>query len=1309
MPLGYEECDLHVYIDYKQERQNNRGPYIFCTDGTQVDSGSLEDCIIEPATLSILGKPLPMTDEWRTVYAGNYARYDFTDYIFTNSVKWKRQAVQNAGDWYIVSNSELTNDQQDIIELDRTQERNDPIFFSFSKLQKKSSSKQPLLKLMWSNEINRDKDVQLHFMQDGGCDVYRGYVKLPGTIIAQTASSTVTGVFTQFTDIVFGLLPGNILLDVYGRELGEVASVTNDLQIILTANSAYDFVGEYSTLTPNKVASYNRTESNYSQGRPITTVINPNDQFNDVYVIPSRGRDLMVLTSFGLNFSHTFSDLGSGDIFPDAPLNITGYEAANPTTVPIILPDGKFKIQILAGKIMFQTAKLYFKSQWSALSQIITPSTTPPDAPDFDLFAGGITFSLFDTDPTLVTGGSTFFTTEVNVSDMLVAKVPGTKFGGMILGIVDTITSNTVLNLSDPVIYQGFGNEFTAYPRMNGTISISTGDNIVNGVGTNFTTELNLEDRIYLSDGTYIGQVDAIISNTQLTLFSKTSNNAGAALFYKNINDYSTNYLDNIQSELFGVTEVISANTKITFSIVNAAGSETNVFDGVNNGFRIRIEGEDTTSSRDYGFMFYSYDQTLSLLNEYTSNTEVDIVCTLESLSLQRNETGEYSLSMDARTKLLEDLGIVKPDILSNRPIKVTMQPRRLILTGLVSKGASDQLTGVDTLFTEELIVDQEIYLENGLFVGLVYSIASDTALTLYGYTAEEFAAEPYSPYKLFSEFLVFEGYLDSPDITYLQSGPLPDTYEEYALLSFTAIDKKQRLNAQYFNVAPNYDSKRLQNIISGVIQLAGAGQNDVNNTATLGYNRISQTPVLDVSPTIFAFDVPINRNNSNGQFNFAINLGDSAGGFIEKIRSDYAQNFVFFARCDWSPRTNSQNGYNNYTEFKLLDYNYVTSNNSALYNVNLYLSETLALDNGLIPVYASYKRTVRNLKRTFEKPEANRILITGLDKSDGSRIEYVMNDYNSQSVGLLPVDRPDNWLGDIYPFVMVNDKLNTKSDVIQTAEQFFNKLTPGRDIVEFESDFLTYYDGLTHFVPNGPALLSGEIQFFDNSDVVVGTLTEFTTELEIGDILYDNSGTIIGRVYSITDDFELILNANATYDSGISIPFNNYTIYLKEYNYIDIGDIIYISDQNNVETAYQILDWSCDFVRQIETPTLYAPNVRFAKYRAKKVTVPNNDELILSNTNYSPAANQKIITHDNLLEFICEIVNFNPEATYTATLNNEPAGMTASIVDGIILKYANVQWTPNAGQADEIYNNIELEISDGTNTSAYVFSVRVY
>ena len=32
MPTGQENLDLRVYVDYPQERQNRKGPYVFATD-----------------------------------------------------------------------------------------------------------------------------------------------------------------------------------------------------------------------------------------------------------------------------------------------------------------------------------------------------------------------------------------------------------------------------------------------------------------------------------------------------------------------------------------------------------------------------------------------------------------------------------------------------------------------------------------------------------------------------------------------------------------------------------------------------------------------------------------------------------------------------------------------------------------------------------------------------------------------------------------------------------------------------------------------------------------------------------------------------------------------------------------------------------------------------------------------------------------------------------------------------------------------------------------------------------------------------
>jgi hypothetical protein len=1371
MPLGYEECDIHVYLDYPQERQSDKGSFVFCTDGTQIDAGSLVDCIIDPVTLSVFGKPLPMTPEWMTNVVGPYYRYQINDFIYTIpaiSTDYKAQNYKITGNNYLICASDVLAITSAKVYLGTDLKRNEPLFFSFSKLDKKSSSKDPIVKLFWSNEDNNDKDIQLHFTQDGGCDIYRGYKPLAGTITTSTASTTVTGVNSKF---MTQFANGDYIYSIYGQLLGQVASRTSDTLLTLVSNATKNFTGSYNKKQPLKVQSYSRTESNYSGGRPTLVTANPNDQFNDVYIIPCRGDSLLVITSFGLNFCHSFADLNSTFIFPDQPRNINDYVAAdaNYTRVPIITPEGQFAIQVPEGKVSWQLAKLFFKANWSCTSQIITTPVVPPQLPYFYL-DGTIAYSNW-INPTEVVGTGTSFLTDLNNGDCIFAEY--TDLTTNFVGVVQSRTSNTLLTLEEPSIYQGVGERYLVIPRLNGTISFSAGDNIINGTGTAFLTDLEAGDKVYLGDpNLFVGFVDAVLSNSQFTIASPTTFAAGIAKFYKNFNEWNFD-IQNGQYEKFGELgfDSIPYSDELRSTILTSELQDT-LFGGDNKKFVIRIYQTSEDENINYGNMVYSIDRIRSTENQSTSDSTIDIITALESLNISRSDNGDLSLSFDARTKLLVDLGVVKPDILANRSIKVTMKPRRLILTGLISKGASDQLTGTDTLFTEELSINQEIYLENGLFVGYVYSIESDTELTLFRYTTEEFAGEPFSPYKIFGEFTIFDGFTAAPDINYLQSGPNATTYSDYALLSFTAIDKKQRLNFEYFDTAPNFDSGDIQNIIGSCIRISGQGSNDINDAT------------LEISPSIATYPLPINRNNSNGQYNFSLNLGDTTGGFIEKIRSDFAQNFEFFARGDWSFKANSQNGFSNYSYFQLLD-NAVLPTESL--PVDMYLSETLAQNDGLIPVYASYKRTIRNLRKTYETPEANRIIIIGMNKSDGSRITSVLNDDASQNAKLSPQNRPNNWLGDVYPFCMINDKFSTLTDVEQASSEFFKRITEGREIIEFDSDLLTYYDSSTkkipfttnflsgtisfstssldvtgtgtlfltelqigdklytsdrHLIgevafisnddeltlvenpsntyidviysnnpPQGPTILSGTIQFFDNSDVVTGLLTAFTTELQIGDILYDYAGRVIGQVYSITDDYELYLTDFAAFDSETSISYNNFTIYLKEFNYVDVNDIITIYDQDNVASTWQILSWDCDFIREYETPSYATPTVRNAKYKAKKVTLPTTSDFFINPTFVEPKPNQKIIESFQELTIRIYVYNLNPINTYTATLTNEPTGMT--FVSPFNGEYYEISFTPDVLDANAIYGQepypITFTLSDGTNSKSYQFSVRVY
>jgi hypothetical protein len=304
------------------------------------------------------------------------------------------------------------------------------------------------LKLYWANTDNNDKDVQMHFHFDGSCSIFRGYKFLLGTVSVTAASTAVTGLKTQFTS---QLVNGDVLYDFYGRLIGTVSTITNNTALVLTAGAPNTLVGsDFHKKQPKQVQKYSRTESNYQQKRPISTIVNPNDQFNDVYIIPCRGNSILVLTSFGLNFCHTFIDLN----VPDPPANGFAYwnpldipNGPNVSSVPIILPSGSFSMQCSKGKAQMQLAKLYFRSNWSIQSQVIQTKVPPYKLPN--ILDGQLTFSV---DSTSVIGTATLFTSQLEVGDQIFyindnQPTNGLYYENIFLGTVDSITSDTILDL----------------------------------------------------------------------------------------------------------------------------------------------------------------------------------------------------------------------------------------------------------------------------------------------------------------------------------------------------------------------------------------------------------------------------------------------------------------------------------------------------------------------------------------------------------------------------------------------------------------------------------------------------------------------------------------------------------------------------------------------------------------------------------------------------------------------------------------------------------------------------------------------
>lgn len=88
-------------------------------------------------------------------------------------------------------------------------------------------------------------------------------------------------------------------------------------------------------------------------------------------------------------------------------------------------------------------------------------------------------------------------------------------------------------------------------------------------------------------------------------------------------------------------------------------------------------------------------------------------------------------------------------------------------------------------------------------------------------------------------------------------------------------------------------------------------------------------------------------------------------------------------------------------------------------------------------------------------QPEANRIIVTGLDLRTRRPIQVTYNDFDSQDPTLDPLSRPDNWLGDLAPYGFVSELLTSQSLCEDAADLLAKRLTVQRHFWEIEAELL--------------------------------------------------------------------------------------------------------------------------------------------------------------------------------------------------------------------------------------------------------------
>lgn len=1206
MPSTYDELDVKVYVDYPQFRRNIKSPFVYAVDGTSWDTSTAINAYIEPVTRTVMGQPIPTTPGWRTTFSGQgYTRFLFSDFTFTSPSSWKDINFYSTTDPYFYCLSNSASVMNGVISLNGGVVRNQPLFFSFIKQNKKESNTNITAKLFWAGSSFNNRDTQLHFKDDGSCDVYRGYVIRTGTIVCSTSTTTVTGTGTLFTT---ELAANDNLYTEDGRFIGTVLSITNNTTLILFFNPTFNYSGRFHNKEALKVNSYSRNENNYNQQAVGVRNSNPNNDYNDVYIMPMRGKELIVNTSYGLNFSHTFDDLiNPNDIgntlytyggFTSGPSSISGQQFM----LQEILPGGAFSIVIPNGKVAFQLAKLYFLSNWSIKSKNIYNEVAQQGFSNIGYRSvtpevGTITGSTYSTS---ITGTGTGFLSSWIGGRLFTCNADGTDANE--IGTIFTVSSTTSLTLTGSGKFFN-GSSFTLMKKKTGTISASTSSNIITGTGTLFTTEVAVNDDIYDPNDYYLGKVQSISSNTSLTLYYNSMTDCSTSAYWTNYPIIRQLYQNN-NAEAFGpanttqITDIIPAKLEFLFDGGTLSDSTYCVLKASS----VSISAPtNALKNNDSSWGLYSADCMIIFGNQKTKTTQVDITSAIEHLVIEKTENGENGCSFSARKQNLIDLGMANPEIISNRPIKITLKPRDVN----------------------------------------------------------------------YSEITIFQGYLKNPDIDYIQG----QNYDKYSLLTFEGYCKKQILNDIYFSKAPSFDGLIYVDAIQGLLKYGGI---------------FDDTTYYDYPFSMLGYDLGFNRNNSNGQYNWTANISDSVGSFIEKMRSELSQNLTFKYTHGWGYST-YYNRYLNGDQIVFVDRN-TNQQGQSSFSIPLYLSEANAMSYGGIPIEKTYKRTIRNIKRTYEQPEANQVIVVGTDKTNNDRITAIIDDVNSQNPFI--TSRPNNWLGTVKTFCYQNERLTSANIVKNSAQAFFNKISTGREIVEFTSDFLTYYDN-TSKKANIEALpaKTGTIDSFTYSNGIGGVGTLFLSQLAIGDKLYSPDGYLIGTVATIPSNTTLTLTTNALYAVSSSQYYTrNPWVWLYQYNFLDCDQDVDIFDTTGTSTGkYKILSYKVDFVKGnipvYVSGVLQKPdqiNITQATYKAVKINYTNKANIVeidKVNVLYENTINVLKSTASTVVLSFLTGVN-----ALTYSTSGAPSGMTFSTTT-----FANnqqniiINWTPSVAQTKSV------------------------
>ncbi len=283
------------------------------------------------------------------------------------------------------------------------------------------------------------------------------------------------------------------------------------------------------------------------------------------------------------------------------------------------------------------------------------------------------------------------------------------------------------------------------------------------------------------------------------------------------------------------------------------------------------------------------------------------------------------------------------------------------------------------------------------------------------------------------------------------------------------------------------------------------------------------------VSSTAGSFTLPFTPV-SGGDWGFLCDVGDKGSEILDKLHQTYASTWFHGFRPSGT----------NPPVLCLID----PADSGGLpstASVTLYPSVAMAT-----AASTTWKHVYRSYRTQILEPETNDLYVVGRDPRGGKPIVAHKADTASQAVTTAVASRPSNWLGFIRKYSWVDPSITTIGAAQYALGLLYERLTPARELVEFECEYLPgiWRGDLVALVRPDSSTVTVRIKTFSGSFEHLGTFGSSSTPNavwrpcryvgEVGSVIapLDVLGTTLGAIAAAWHTLR-ILRKNMIKDHG--------------------------------------------------------------------------------------------------------------------------------------------------------------------------------